>query len=289
MALENKNRLPTQNQNYENWKNREKESFNNPYYQYLKKFFDNLVILLHNQSLIRRSLNSSVNSFSAIADNNDFIFFQALIIGDWTGPADKGWKINYHTGSDRLLDFEKYKMDVERLVNNECCYSSAQAVERLQEFFKDCISLKMSMNAHYCKRLKHEVGKDFSFYRDKAYKREMLFDCVKKASKLFNDSSKNNNHNIRYKEFCAVLFVIRDAIVHSNLIIKKKSVKNWTSYHYSALKFLLPNTTDENYAVIMDIKDSERIITKIAEFGFQVFKLISLEENHDYKVLINMT
>ena len=36
-------------------------------------------------------------------------------------------------------------------------------------------------------------------------------------------------------------------------------------------------------------KETDRVIEKIAEFGFQVFKQVSIEDSFDYKVLSNMS
>ena len=258
----------------------------NPFENFLKTFFDEIVTLDQSQSLTQSSLRTSIKNFEKInLDGDTTIAATSLIIGDWTGPNDKGWKINYPTGSMKMLKLEEYSEEVNRLISYECSYLFAQAFERLQGLIKDFISYQLSVDTTYCKKCKVDSNNKFEFYRSHKIKRDDLFKNVKR---IFKQDEKNNESTY-LKEWWTVLAVCRDAVVHSSNIIKGKDILNWQKPHFVIFHHLFPKSVKSNNDLIlqMERKEFSRGIKSIAEFGFQVFKLISIKQNLEWKILEN--
>jgi len=261
----------------------------NPFEDFIKAFFDVLVLIDQSQLLVEGSLKSSVSNFEKlIIDKKAFLLASSLIIGDWTGPNDKGWKINYPTGSNRIIRLEDYNAEVTRLVNLECSYLFAQAFERLESLLKDFISYYASIDRSFCERCRFEPNKDFQFYRSLKYKRD---DLLKYAKRIFKEkhSVKEKSISINFKEWWAVFAACRDATVHSGNAIRRKEISTWSNYHYEILSDLFPKTNSDvtNFYLYMERTDFSRGLIKIAEFGFQVFKQISIKHNYEWKILKN--
>jgi hypothetical protein len=259
----------------------------NPLEDFLKKFFDSLVLLQQSQSLVEASLKGSIKNFETLKEENTIMFFNALIIGDWTGPDDKGWKINYPTGSDRIIRKEDFSLEINRLISYDCCYQFSQAFEKLQSLLKDFISYQLSIDEIFCKKSGFEINNEIQFYRSINLKRDKL---LKLARKIFTEDGKKVLVIIHFKEFWTVLATCRDAIVHSENIIKNKEIDNWTKYHFEVLKYVYPNAINQNNKdihIVAERQDFSRGIIKIAEFGYQIFKQISIRHNYEWKVLKN--
>ena len=111
----------------------------------------------------------------------------------------------------------------------------------------------------------------------------------KRIFKQQNERIKKESIIIHFKELWAVFAACRDAIVHSANTIKDKEISKWSEHHYEVFNRLFPKAIKEgdNYKVSLDRHYFSRAIVKIAEYGFQVFKQISIKYNYEWKILKN--
>lgn len=254
----------------------------NPYKLHLEKFFSRLLELRHTAARMKTVLLNSVKDF----ENNSeikFISGSALIISDWTGALDNRCQRNYHTGISKITFKENYKEEVDNIISQECCLAFAQSFEALERFLKDCVFTKLQKDEKYRKELNIEE----EILRENLPGGDKLFKWVKKAGDpFFSKSSKKNNENMKYKELWTILSEVRHAITHSSSIIKCTKVKK-TDYHSDVFKeFFCYSSIDEQTVLIrLDYRKLDYLVKGIAEFAFQVFKALCMEENIDWNIL----
>lgn len=87
------------------------------------------------------------------------------------------------------------------------------------------------------------------------------------------------NNNLKFKELLEVLSEVRHSVTHSKSIINKDKI-NLTPYHEKVFNFLFNHAEidTEQIHIELDFKKFEFLINKLAEFAFQIFKAISIEE-----------
>jgi len=257
----------------------------NPYETHIENLFIRLLELRHTISHLKSVLNASVKNFEKIEDGG-FINASALVISDWTGPTDNGWELNYHTGIRKITFKENYSQEVANIFSEECCYAFAQSFEALERFIKDCIFTKIGHDQDYCNTLKIENPSEFQ--REEIPSGDKLFVWIRKASNpLFTEYSNSNNVNLNFKVFWTILSQVRHAITHSNSIIKLDKISQ-TDYHFLVFKDLFQFTTvsTETVHLEIDYHGLSQLIDYVSEFGFQVFKMLSMKENLNWEILI---
>jgi hypothetical protein len=256
----------------------------NPYETHIENLFIRLLELRHTSSHLKSVLNASVKNFEKVEDGR-FINASALVISDWTGPTSNGWELNYHTGIRKITFKENYSQEVINIFSQECCYAFAQSFEALERFFKDCIFTKIGHDHDYCKALKIENSAEFQ--RDEIPGGDKLFVWIRKAGgPLFARYSNSNNVNFNFKVLWTILSQVRHAITHSNSIIKLDKISQ-TDYHLAVFKdlFQLTTVSTETVHLELDYHGLSQLIDYIAEFGFQVFKILSMKENFHWDIL----
>ncbi|MCP2042222.1 hypothetical protein [Pontibacter sp. HSC-36F09] len=205
-----------------------------------------------------------------------FISGSALIISDWTEPTDNGWEINFHTGVTRTTLKENYGVEINRIISSECCLAYAQAFEALEKYLKDCAYYKLKNDISFMEMIKCEE----SIAREMMPGGDQLFKWITKAcGTSFQESSRKNNKNIKFKQFWSVLSEVRHAITHSSSNVKISKIKK-SSYHFAVFEHLFSYTVidDKTYHVELDYKRLERVIKYVAEFGYQIYKCFSLNK-----------
>ena len=115
---------------------------------------------------------------------------------------------------------------------------------------------------------------------------DTIFELVKKAGgSRFKEYSQTNCHNFKFKEIFTIFAEVRHAITHSQgqLEVLKLSL---SEYHNSLFVFLFPlnELKGDIIHLKLDYKTLDRLFIILAEFGFQMFKIFSKEENYDWKI-----
>jgi len=88
----------------------------NPYKIYLDNFFETINDLKHTTNRINKVLLKDVERYTKKEAN--FLSGTALIIGDWTGPTDNGWKkTNILLVCKIFLNSKKYDNNIKNKIN----------------------------------------------------------------------------------------------------------------------------------------------------------------------------
>jgi hypothetical protein len=260
----------------------------NPYKAALNLHFNRLISLRHNVYWINMQLLNSIAKYAEL-DDNQLILGSSLVISDITGPTDKGWTINFYTGHKNVTMAEEYEKESQRLMSIESCYAFAQSFEGLERFFKDIVWQKTQICPSFFDEIKdiEKDGKKSGFIENVRLKYpggDKLFGFVKKATgKDFLSSSQTNNYNLSFSEFWCVLSIVRHAITHSQSIIRKALVFKSLTHKLIFNHFFIYHECDQNNIEIrLNYDKLEKLIKSIAEFSFQIFKILSIQKDYDW-------
>lgn len=253
----------------------------NPYKVHLDAYFATITDLKHTLHRINKVLLQDSKKYTS--DEAIYKSGTALVIGDWTGPTNNGWKIYYHTKSIKITSKENYPDEINRILSREFAIGIAQSYEALETLLKNLIWVKIELNQNFRSSLPR-LHKDMPYTRENLKGGLSLLELIKKASgDRFNKYSKVNNHNFRFTEIFKFLSEIRHSITHSQG--KFKITQEFNDKYYKALlNHFLPTTEIEQEIIILkfDYGIFDKLIIHIAEFGYQMFKILSQEDNFDW-------
>ncbi len=246
----------------------------NPYKIFLEGLFVILLEYKDTTSRVSKVLKDDAEIYSK--DGGHYLSIAALIVSDWTGQTDDGWELNFHTGVTRLTN--DYEVEIENLISRECCLMFSQSFEALEKFIKDCIYYKIQTNESYKRSLNL---KEEAIERDKIKGGEELFKHFKKAGgNTYTKHSNENNKNIKFKELWVVLSEARHSITHSSAKIKKNKL-NISKHHFDIFNYLFDSKTIDMEVLLIQLsyKRFEKLLKHLAEFAYQIFKILSIEES----------
>lgn len=196
----------------------------NPYKTYLDDFFLTLLDYRHSTNRLNKVLKKDVEIYTK--EGAQLHFASTLVISDWSGPTDKGWEINFHTGIFTETPKDTYEVEINKMLSREMCLMYSQSFEALEKFIKDCLYSKASRDVKLKDFIISVIHKksNSKFKRDKMPGGDILYKVLKKAGgKTFTKCSSVNNLNIRFSELWTVLSESRHAITHSR---SYKATKN---------------------------------------------------------------
>lgn len=252
----------------------------NPYKPYLTIFFEKITEFKHTSLRLNKVLLQDAEKYTA--DGAKYVSATSLIIGDWTGPTDKGWKLAIPTGVHKITEKENYAEEIVNLLNREFGLTFAQSFEAFETLLKDFVDSKIINDELFENSLSIAKNYDRSSLRGG----EDIFNLIKKAGgERFKKYSKQNNNNFRFKETFKVFSEIRHAITHSQGRIKTSKIPN-DKYYIILFEFLLPLNKFEGEVIQLnfDFKTLDRLLIFISEFGYQIFKILSENDNYDWKL-----
>lgn len=252
----------------------------NKYQKHLLKFFDILTDFKHTTNRLNKVLLKDVELYTT--EGATYFSGTALVISDWTGQTDNGWKKKFPTGVQKSTLKETYAVEIEKVLSREFGLAYAQCYEAFETLLKDLTYEKIFSDQKFVKLL--DPKKNYS--RESLRGGDEIFKLIKKAGgPSFSKYSKDNNHNFRFKELFEVLSEVRHAITHSQGELKTEKIPN-NKYHRQLFEHLfeLNKINGELLYLKLDYKTLDQLIVYLAEFGFQIFKILSEEDKCDWKI-----
>ena len=252
----------------------------NPYKPYLNTFFETITDFKHTASRLNKVLLNDVKKYTA--EGARYFSGTALIIGDWTGPTDKGWKINFPTGVQKSTLKENYANEIKKVLSREFGLAFAQCYEALETLFKDFVNEKIQTDQNFRNSLpdkKHST-------RESLKGGDTIFELIKKAGgERFKKYSHKNNNGFKFKETFTILSEVRHSIIHSQGKLKVSKIPS-DKYYRMLFEHLFPfdKLSGETLYLTFDYKSFDKLLTYMAEFGYQMFKILNEEEKHDWKI-----
>lgn len=257
----------------------------NPYKKYLDEFFKKLLYYRHISGKINKVFQKDIQEYTA--EKATLHFTSALVISDWTGPTDNGWEINFHTGIVAETTKDKYETEIKKISSRQLCLLYAQSFESFESFLKDCLYEKLRHNdilREYTISLLPKNQRP-SFSRERMPSGDNLFKVLKKTGgESFKKFTSENNINIKFSELWTILSEVRHSITHKESFIESVLV-NKSNHHSEIFRYLFDSKDfSENLLLIeLDYKKFEKLIKRFSEFAFQVFKVLSIEEQFEWK------
>ncbi|MFD3000418.1 hypothetical protein ACFS7Z_08615 [Pontibacter toksunensis] len=218
----------------------------------------------------------------------------SLVIGDLTGPTDKGFKIYYHTGKVDKVKVKDIEESVEKLISREGMRSTANCYEILESFLFDITASYLYNNPEEQSKAAKIASQECSSleeYKEKVRKyrgqnNAEIIKLLRHLSVKLNESEKPRRHNI--SEWYQVISHVRHAVVHS-LFKMNKNRARFTDFQKELFEHYFTFDEDSHsYNLRMTKKESERQIILVAEYGFHIFKCLSLEKQYDWQVFTGM-
>ncbi|WP_236973038.1 hypothetical protein [Membranihabitans marinus] len=250
----------------------------NPYKIYLTKFFETITDFKHTSIRLNKILLKDVENYSD--DRTTFFSATTLIIQDWTGSFDNGSKLKYHTGVTKTTFREDYANEVHKVLSREFGLYYSQSYEALETLFKDLIYIKINADESF----KNSLPKDKNYSRHSLKGGNEVFKLIQKAGKTrFQNYSKNNLTNFKFSETFKIFSEVRHAITHSQGVLKTSKIPN-NNYYRSLFEYLLPLNELKGETLILnfDFNTFTRLLGYITEFGYQIFKILSEEDDYEW-------
>ena len=252
----------------------------NPYKKHLDNFFETVTDFKHTANRLNKVLLIDVEKYTK--EGARYFSGTSLVIGDWSGPTDNGWKINFHTGIQKSTFKENYLNEIEKVLSREFGFAYAQCYEAFETLLKDFINLKILSDRNF--RTSLPSNKDYS--RERLRGGDDIFKLFKKAGgKRFKTYSNHNNNNFRFGETFKIFSEIRHAITHSQGVLDSSKIPK-DKYYQGLFEHLLPlnKLDDDSIQLKFDYKTLDQILIYLSEFGYQVFKILSEEDNYEWKI-----
>lgn len=252
----------------------------NPYEEPLTKYFETIIDFIHTYNRLNKILLKDAQKYSQ--EGSIYDATSALVISDWTGSTDNGWKINYYTGTIKEVNKKNYPDEISKILSREFGMAYAQCFEAFETLLKDLIYIKIQ-NDHNFKNLL--PNNDYS--RQSIKGGTDLFKLVRKAGgERFGKYSKENNCKFRFKEMFTIISEIRHAITHSKGVLATAKIPN-DNYYKALFKYLMPFNDLEGEKILLKFEYDMfyNLLIYLSEFGYQIFKILSEEDNYECKIL----
>ena len=258
----------------------------NTYKKHLDQYFEKLIYFRHISGRINKVFQEDIKKYT---DEKAIIHFaSALNISDWTGPTDNGWEINFPTGIITETIKENYETDLNKIASKQLCLLYSQSFEAFERYLKDCLFDRVNRDEKIREYAISQLFKNpyTTITRSNMPGGNKLFKVLKKAGGVsFKSSSINNNLNIRFGELWNILSEVRHSITHNESLIDIGLI-NKSNHHASIFNFLFNSKpkSDDTLSVELDYKKFELLIKRFSEFGFQVYKILSIEEGLEWDI-----
>lgn len=180
------------------------------------------------------------------------------------------------------MNKENYPDEINKILSREFGMAYAQCFEGFETLLKDLIYIKIQNDHKFRNSLPNN---DYS--RQSLKGGNDLFELVKKAGgERFKKYSKENNSRFRFKETFRIVSEIRHAITHSKGILKTSRIPN-EKYYKCLFEHLLPLNKLEGDRIFLKFEYNifYNLLIYLSEFGYQIFKIFSEEDNYEYKIL----
>ena len=257
----------------------------NPYKEPLNQFFEKLLYFRHISGRINKVFEKEIEDYTQ--DKATINFSSSLVISDWTGPTDNGWEINFHTGLFTQTTKENYEDEIRKIFSKQLCLLYAQSFEAFERFVKDCLFIRITRDNNIKEYTISLLPKNqqSSITRKKMPGGSDLFRVMKKSGgETYKNFSSKNNLNIKFSELWTILSEVRHSITHNESLIDLELIEK-SKHHAEIFKFLFDShqISTNMISIEIDYKKFERLIKRFAEFANQVFKILSIEDELDWR------
>ncbi|MER3374142.1 MAG: hypothetical protein RIM83_05850 [Allomuricauda sp.] len=252
----------------------------NPYKLHLVRFFETITDFKHTSNRLNKVLLKDVDRYTA--EEAKYFSGTALVINDWTESTNDEGRWKFHTGVQKTTLKENYANEINKVLSREFGLIFAQCYEAFETLLKDFIDVKI----HSDEDFKNSLRDPLNYSRKSLRGGDCIFDLIKKGGgKRFKKYSSENNKNFKFKEAFKIFSEIRHAITHSQGKLDTSKIPK-DNYYQKLFKHFMPMNVlaDETIQLKFEYKTLDRLLTYFAEFGYQIFKIFSEEDNYEWKI-----
>jgi len=218
----------------------------------------------------------------------------SIVVADLTDWQADDTRIKYASGGFAAAG-QEYLLLVDKVISWNAGWTVSQGWERFESFLKDITASYLEahpreastekLRTHLKKSAQPSTHEDWrSFLRlYRGTDNKELLDFVRSTAPDFEKAETHNNRNIDLVKWYKVVAKVRHAVTHSNGLISAESLQEIDN----ALLERLFNGTKEAAAYRLEIsqENTEDALSIFADYGFALFKALSMKQGYEWDVL----
>ncbi|HSC54270.1 MAG TPA: hypothetical protein VLC98_11630 [Phnomibacter sp.] len=190
----------------------------------------------------------------------------------------------------RLVDVENVEEKTQEIIESYCNFCVSQSFEAFESFLKDILVSYLISDKTFIDenaRLQDLDTSRFETCRADIYKllrnnnryNKQLFNWLYKIDADLKKHEQTNFLRFDFIEWNVVLTEVRHSIVHSNSILSKDKIRNWTDFQMRLLKRLFTGSETEQEITLSAYENYDYIIKIVAQHGQLIFDRIKAVYN----------
>ncbi|MEX1014189.1 MAG: hypothetical protein WDZ80_03450 [Candidatus Paceibacterota bacterium] len=230
----------------------------------------------------------------------DLFHGTSLVITDLTGPTDNGWLLKFRTGR-HFVKGEEFIEQLDWFLEREASLTVQQGYEVFESYLYDITASYLHANQ---KKLQIDIFKDYlpncDTYEQKVWGSAVRGLFRRKANSVLIDYlrefggnlkkaelQEHNNRLMNLKDWFEVTTQLRHGTTHSLGKIKKDCIKKLSKDQVKLLQTIYPGQfVNGEYEITLSFESAKSAITTYAEYGFAIFKSLSVEQGYEWKNLL---
>lgn len=222
----------------------------------------------------------------------------SLVITDLSGPTDDGWLYHYPTGNFDVEGVEYLQM-LGKFVGREAERVVAQGYEAFETYLYDVTACfcnaksDQSLADHFEGNLPKAQDRDLEAWKKAVrgvYRRKPNTDLIDLLRDLGQDleeaEAHTNNRGLDLVRWYQISGEVRHAVTHSEGVISNKDIEGLDRKELRILRQKYPGTTtDEGYALQLDVDSAQEALRTFAEYGYAILKALSEKRGYDWEYL----
>ncbi|WP_158849005.1 hypothetical protein [Algibacter sp. L1A34] len=252
----------------------------NIYRKNLDNYFHTITDFKHSTNRLNKVLIKDIEKYKT--EESIYSSLTSLVIEDWTLQRENNSKLRFHTGINKLTGKENYPDEITKILSREFSFVYSQCYEAFERFLKDCIDSKIINDIEF----KKLVGFNENYSRKDLKGGENIYKLIKKAGgKRLVNYSKNNINDFKFKELLKIFSEIRHSVTHNKGYLDVSKIPN-NQYYKNLFEFLFNKNKLEGNKILIqfDIVLLNKVLVYLAEFGFQIYKILSEEDKYQWKI-----
>lgn len=278
----------------------------NPIHEPISILFEKLNLLNFQINYFQKRIERLKKTIQLSVEKNEnfeignLIHATALPISDLTGPTDNGCLYSYPSGNHSVRG-EKYIEQLDWFLQKEASLTVRQGYEVFETYLYDITATYFYQNQN---ELPTEIFKnnlpskptnnldEFHSAVRGVFKRKANSDLISFLRGFGDDlkkaeSEKQNNRKLNLIDWFEVTTQLRHGVTHSLSIIDIEGLKKLSEVQKKLLRKIYPGDyIEDGYKLELTSKSAKSALSRYAEYGFAIFKSLSIEHNFEWEYLL---
>lgn len=222
-----------------------------------------------------------------------------LVVIDLTGPTNDGWPPKFPSGGFGVRGEEYFEIS-NTIVRRESAWAVAQGYEAFESFLKDIAATCFDMrperaNADEIKKFEKTNSAQLFMCQDLQYwqtfvrsqygggrNNSRILKLLRKLAPGLDEAEIENNRAIDLRKWYSEVWVVRGAVTHSNMRIRKSQTQ---CLNDDSETFFPCEVQDGVRILNLQTKNATNCLEVFTQYAFQVFKFLSMHEGYEWNIL----